>query len=147
MVSSTSSKQGSDWSLNRPDCMGDSVTGRSEGDSTDTGISSMSASMPSSMISSNSMALSFAAEMDSSGFFSDLETGRTSGVEELPSKHQISPITENSEPDSSGSQTECRANNTDQLQVGRDQCRRSQIRYNGGKINYLKIKCAEHSTG
>ena len=146
MVSSTSSKLGSDWSLNKPDCMGDSVTGRSEGDSTDTGISSMSASMPSSMISSNSMALSFAAEMDSSGFFSDLETGRMSGVEsELPSKHQISPITENSEPESSGSQTECRANNPDQLQVGRDHCHRSQI--NGGKINYLKILCAEHSTG
>ena len=119
MVSSTSSKLGSDWSLNKPDCMGDSVTGRSEGDSTDTGIYSMSASMPSSMISSNSMALSFAAEMDSSGFFSDLETGRTSGVEDLPCKHQISPITENSEPESSGSQTECRAN-PDQLQVGRD---------------------------
>ena len=122
MVSSTSSKLGSDWSLNKPDCMGDSVTGRSEGDSTDTGISSMSASMPSSMISSNSMALSFAAEMDSSGFFSDLESGRMSGVEvELPSKHQISPITENSEPDSSGSQGESRANITDQLQVSRDQ--------------------------
>ena len=119
MVSSTSSKLGSDWSLNKPDCMGDSVTGRSEGDSTDTGIYSMSASMPSSMISSNSMALSFAAEMDSSGFFSDLETGRMSGVEvELPGKHQISPITENSEPESSGSQGECRPSNQDQLQVG-----------------------------
>ena len=75
--------------------------------------------MPSSMISSNSMALSFAAEMDSSGFFSDLETGRMSGVEaELPGKHQISPITENSEPESSGSQGECRPSNQDQLQVG-----------------------------
>ena len=124
MVSSTSSKLGSDWSLNKPDCMGDSVTGRSEGDSTDTGIYSMSASMPSSMISSNSMALSFAAEMDSSGFFSDLETGRMSGVEvEMASKHQISPITENSEPDSSGSPGESRATNPGQHQVGSERGR------------------------
>ena len=98
---SSSSKQGSDWSLNKQDSMASSLTGRSDGDSIsqDTGISSM----PSSMISSNSMALSFAAEMDSSGFFSDLDTGRFSAAEEISAKHQISPITENSEPDSSGS--------------------------------------------
>ena len=95
--------------------MASSLTGRSDGDSIsqvesvdcvlttrccqDTGVYSM----PSSMISSNSMALSYAAEMDSSGFFSDLDTGRVSVAEELSTKHQISPITENSEPDSSGS--------------------------------------------
>ena len=68
------------------------------------GIASMSSSMPSSMISSNSMVLSFANEMDSSGFFSDMD-GRTSTVNDgdeysLSNKTQISPITENSEPDS-----------------------------------------------
>ena len=147
MVSSTSSKLGSDWSLNKPDCMGDSVTGRSEGDSTDTGIYSMSASMPSSMISSNSMALSFAAEMDSSGFFSDLETGRMSGVEvEMASKHQISPITENSEPDSSGSPGESRATNPDQHQVGsergREGVREDQLFRNPVRriVNWLNIE-------
>ena len=74
--------------------------------SQDTGVFSM----PSSMISSNSMALSFAAEMDSSGFFSDMETGRSSCVpdhDQEPVKgHQISPITENSEPESNSSSNE-----------------------------------------
>merc|ERR1711892_1026059 len=70
----------------------------------DMGIASMSSSMPSSMISSNSMVLSFANEMDSSGFFSDMD-GRTSTVNDgdeysLSNKTQISPITENSEPES-----------------------------------------------
>ena len=64
----------------------------------------MSGSMPSSMISSNSMVLSFANEMDSSGFFSDID-GRSSTVNDgeefsISNKTQISPITENSEPDS-----------------------------------------------
>ena len=57
--------------------MASSLIGRSEDGSLsqDTGVYSM----PSSMISSNSMALSFAAEMDSSGCFSDLESaGRSS---------------------------------------------------------------------
>ena len=79
--------------------------------------------MPSSMISSNSMALSYAAEMDSSGFFSDLDTGRVSVAEELSTKHQISPITENSEPDSSGSPGESRATNPGQHQVGSERGR------------------------
>ena len=97
--------------------MNNSLIGKSEGDSLsqDTGVFSM----PSSMISSNSMALSFAAtEMDSSGFFSDVETGRSSSSAEpeepvpamVVTKHQISPITENSEPESSSShesQLEC----------------------------------------
>ena len=78
MISSQAKYQGSDWSLNKQgnDSMANSLIGKSEGDSIsqDTGVFSM----PSSMISSNSMALSFAAEMDSSGFFSDIETGRSS---------------------------------------------------------------------
>ena len=79
MISSQAKYQGSDWSLNKHgnDSMANSLIGKSEGDSSisqDTGVFSM----PSSMISSNSMALSFAAEMDSSGFFSDMETGRSS---------------------------------------------------------------------
>ena len=77
-ASSHSKHQGSDWSINKngSDSMASSLIGKSEGDSIsqDTGVFSM----PSSMISSNSMALSFAAEMDSSGFFSDMETGRSS---------------------------------------------------------------------
>eukprot|EP00090_Calanus_glacialis_P010277 TRINITY_DN18660_c0_g1_i3.p1 TRINITY_DN18660_c0_g1~~TRINITY_DN18660_c0_g1_i3.p1 ORF type:complete len:2160 (-),score=462.58 TRINITY_DN18660_c0_g1_i3:1392-7538(-) len=102
-------KQGSDLIFNTKasgDSMADSVTGKSEADSLsqDMGIASMSSSMPSSMISSNSMVLSFANEMDSSGFFSDMD-GRTSTVNDgdeysLSNKTQISPITENSEPDS-----------------------------------------------
>ena len=103
LVASQARSQGSDWSLHKPgsDSMASSLIGRSEDGSLsqDTGVYSM----PSSMISSNSMALSYAAEMDSSGFFSDLDTGRVSVAEELSTKHQISPITENSEPDSSGS--------------------------------------------
>ena len=79
MPAAVSSKAlGSDWSINKNgnDSMASSLIGKSEGDSIsqDTGVYSM----PSSMISSNSMALSFAAEMDSSGFFSDMETGRNS---------------------------------------------------------------------
>lgn len=81
LVSSQAKNQGSDWSLHKPspDSMANSLIARSEADSLsqDTGVFSM----PSSMISSHSMALSFAAEMDSSGFFSDLEstvTGRFS---------------------------------------------------------------------
>ena len=77
LVSSQTKSQGSDWSLHKPspDSMANSLIGRSEADSLsqDTGVFSM----PSSMISSHSMALSFAAEMDSSGFFSDLESGQT----------------------------------------------------------------------
>jgi len=107
---SCQSKHGSDLTLNiiKPggDSMAESVTGKSEADSLsqDLGIASMSSSMPSSMISSNSMVLSFANEMDSSGFFSDID-GRTSTVNDgdefsLSNKTQISPITENSEPDS-----------------------------------------------
>ena len=103
--------QGSDWSLYKQgnDSMANSLIGaKSEVDSLsqDTGVFSM----PSSMISSNSMALSFAAEMDSSGFFSDMETGRNSCVpdsDQEPAKiHQISPITENSEPESNSSSNE-----------------------------------------
>ena len=77
LVSSQAKSHGSDWSLHKPspDSMANSLIGRSEADSLsqDTGVFSM----PSSMISSHSMALSFAAEMDSSGFFSDLESGQT----------------------------------------------------------------------
>ena len=77
LVSSQAKSQGSDWSLHKPspDSMANSLIARSEADSLsqDTGVFSM----PSSMISSHSMALSFAAEMDSSGFFSDLESGQT----------------------------------------------------------------------
>ena len=78
LVASQARSQGSDWSLHKPgsDSMASSLIGRSEDGSLsqDTGVYSM----PSSMISSNSMALSFAAEMDSSGFFSDTDTGRSS---------------------------------------------------------------------
>ena len=84
LVASQSRSQGSDWSLHKPgsDSMASSLIGRSEDGSLsqDTGVYSM----PSSMISSNSMALSFAAEMDSSGFFSDTDTGRSSCA---PSEH------------------------------------------------------------